>query len=122
MILKSSAGGLRGNALFSEPVLPTYIPLPPEGLKFLNVNGVDKLDQNTLHSVKKRKQYLDIIGENRCAFQIFRKRSMKCKRIPGLPICAFLNDVNLIFDNCIKYWQWRETQEDREGSRAHKIC
>ena len=102
--------------MFSEPVLPTYIPLPPEGQKFLNANGVDKLDPKYIaFCEKERKQYLDIIGgKPMCVSDIQKKVDEVPNAYENLPICAFLNDVNLIFDNCIKYWQWRETQDDRE--------
>ena len=48
-----------------------------------------------------------------CVSDIQKKVDEVPNAYENLPICAFLNDVNLIFDNCIKYWQWRETQEDR---------
>ena len=91
---------------------PTFLP---EGLKFLNANGVDKLDPKYIaFCEKERKQYLDIIGgKPMCVSDIQKKVDEVPNAYENLPICAFLNDVNLIFDNCIKYWQWRETQEDR---------
>ena len=115
VILRSSAGGLRGDTLFLDPVLPTYIPLPSEGQKFLTTNGVDKLDPKYIAFCEdERKQYLEIInGKPMCVSDIKKKVDESPNAYEKLPICAFLNDVNLIFDNCIKYWQWRETQADR---------
>ena len=78
VILKASGGGFRGDTWFSDPVLPTYIPLRSEGQKFLNANSVDKLDPKYIAFCEKGGSNTLILSEeNRCAFQILRKRSMK---------------------------------------------
>ena len=126
MMNKSVAKRFTGKDVFEKPVVPNYVPTPEERTAFRNKHSVGMTDAKYKEYVHmEQKNYFEIIGGNQmCVEEILKNinskddsnNGMKVNKYEDKPASIFLTDVNLMFDNCIKYHTWLlENRKDRTG-------